>query len=70
MKDNVIVVNFTNKDKNKYKKPVKNNKNKKKPSLFTIIINKIKSLISNITWKVSKRPYNPQYPNRFKNRYK
>ncbi|MHC1683803.1 MAG: hypothetical protein AB6733_12765 [Clostridiaceae bacterium] len=70
MKDNVIVVNFTNKDKNNHKKPIKNNKNKKKPNLFTIIINKIKSLFSNITSRGSRSPYNPQYPNRFKNRYK
>lgn len=69
MKDNVIVVNFTNKDKNKFKKPNKSSNNKKKPGLLSIIINKIKTLFSKLT-KTSKKSYSPQYPSRFKNRYK
>lgn len=64
MKDNVIVVNFTNKDKKKYKK------NKKKSNIFLIIYNKIKKVFSKTISFLTKKSLSSPYKNRYKNRYK
>lgn len=60
VKDNVIVVNFTNKAKKKHKK------NKKKLSFLSVIIRKLKKLYSFVVSFFYKKSNKNYYKNRYK----